>query len=119
MLGSVLEHGRPLKLEPPHLEIGYPDGSFMLGQFQDGETRETIETLAGVYFDHPVTLRVVTLDAGHQDVPPSLAESRQVEETDRKRRLREDALNHPALKAVQEVFGGEIKAVIPIDKGFV
>jgi hypothetical protein len=35
------------------------------------------------------------------------------------RRLREDAMEHPALKAVQDVFHGKIKKVIPIDKGFV
>jgi hypothetical protein len=46
-------------------------------------------------------------------------ETRQDKETDRMRRLREDALEHPALKSVQEVFQGKIKKVIPIDKGFV
>jgi hypothetical protein len=35
------------------------------------------------------------------------------------RRLRDDALEHPALKSVQEIFDGKIKKVIPIDKGFV
>jgi hypothetical protein len=41
-------------------------------------------------------------------------------ETDRMRRLKDDALNHPALQSVQEIFAGsKIKKVIPIDKGFV
>ncbi len=119
MIGSVLEHGRPLKLEPPQLEIGYPEGSFMLEQFKDSETCRVIEELAGAYFDHPVTLKVTTMAAGESDAPRSLAETRQAQETDRMRRLKEDALNHPALKAVQDVFGGEVKKVIPIDKGFV
>jgi DNA polymerase-3 subunit gamma/tau len=66
-----------------------------------------------------VTLRVVALAPDRQDVPPSLLETRQSQESDRQRRLRENALNHPALKAVQEIFGGEVKNVIPIDKGFV
>ena len=119
MLGSVLEHGRPLNLEPPRLEIGYPKGSFMLEQFKDGESCQAIEELASVYFDHPVTLKVVTVDAQQAGSPQSLVETRHAEETDRMRRLKEDALNHPALKAVQDVFEGEIKKVIPIDKGFV
>jgi len=122
MLGSVLEHGRPLKLEPPQLEIGYAQGSFLLGHFQDSETVREVEALAAAYFDHPITLRVVTIDAakvGTPETPKSLVETRQEEETDRMRRLREDAMAHPALKSVQEIFGGEVKSITPIDKGFV
>jgi len=119
MVGSILEHGRPLRLEPPTLEIGYPEGSFHLAHFQEADNRQAVEALARLYFDHPVTLRVVALAPDRQDVPPSLLETRQSQESDRQRRLRENALNHPALKAVQEIFGGEVKNVIPIDKGFV
>ena len=119
MVGSILEHGRLLRLEPPALEIGYQEGSFHLAHFQDADNRQAVEAIARLYFDHPVMLRVVALTADRQDAPPSLAEARQAQESDRQRRLREDALNHPALKAVQEIFGGEVKNVIPIDKGFV
>ena len=119
MAGSVLEHGRPLRLDPPTLEVGYPEGSFHLAHFQDAANRQAVEAIARLYFDHPVTLRVVALQTEQQDLPPSLVEARQAEESDRQRRLRENALNHPALKAVQEIFGGEVKTVIPIDKGFV
>jgi DNA polymerase-3 subunit gamma/tau len=119
MLGSVLEHGRPLKLEPPVLEIGYPAGSFMISQLQEQENRRDLETLAEAYFGQPVNLRVTGIDAAQQDAPPSLVETRQARETDRMRRLREDAVSHPALKSVQEIFNGKIKKVIPIDKGFV
>jgi len=119
MVGSILEHGRPLRLEPPTLEIGYPEGSFHLAHFQEADNRQAVEAVARLYFDHPVTLRVVALAPDRQDVPPSLLEARQSQESDRQRRLRENALNHPALKAVQEIFGGEVKNVIPIDKGFV
>ena len=119
MVGSILEHGRPLRLEPPTLEIGYPEGSFHLAHFQEADNRQAVEAVARLYFDHPVTLRVVALAPDRQDVPPSLLETRQSQESDRQRRLRENALNHPALKAVQEIFGGEVKNVIPIDKGFV
>jgi len=120
MIGSILEHGRLLRLEPPALEIGYQEGSFHLAHFQDAGNRQAVEAVARLYFDHPVTLRVVALSPERgEDVPPSLVEERQAQESDRERRLRENALNHPALKAVQEIFGGEVKNVIPIDKGFV
>ena len=119
MLGSVLEHGRPLHYEPPQLVVGYQRGSFLLGQLQDADARKAIEDLAGHYSGRPISLQVVSLDDTPVEAPLSLAESRQAEETDRMRRLREDAMSHPALKAVQDVFGGQIKSVTPIDKGFV
>lgn len=119
IIGSILEHGRPLRLEPPALEIGYPEGSFHLAHFQDADNRQAVEAVARLYFDHPVTLRVVAVTPDRGNAPPSLVEERQALESDRQRRLKEDAMNHPALKAVQEIFGGEVKNVIPIDKGFV
>jgi DNA polymerase-3 subunit gamma/tau len=119
MLGSVMEHGRLLKLEPPILEIGYPKESFMISQLQEQEISQDLEVLATEYFGQPVKLRVSAIDVKQQDTPPSLVEVRQTRETDRTRRLREDAMAHPALKSVQDVFGGTIKKVIPIDKGFV
>jgi DNA polymerase-3 subunit gamma/tau len=119
MLGTVLEHGRPLKLEPPVLEIGYPQGSFMTGQLQEEDVRRDLEALAAEYFGAPVKLKISTVAAEEQDAPKSLIETRQEKETDRMRRLREDAMQHPALKTVQDVFHGEIRKVIPIDKGFV
>jgi DNA polymerase-3 subunit gamma/tau len=119
MLGSVLEHGRLLKLEPPVLEIGYPKESFMISQLQEQEISQDLEILAAAYFGQPIMLRVSAIDVKQLDTPPSLVEARHAKETDRMRRLREDAMEHPALKAVQSVFDGKIKKVIPIDKGFV
>lgn len=119
MLGSVLEHGRPLKLDPPLLEIGYPKGSFMTSQLQEEDVRSDLEALAAEYFASAIKLKISSVEAETLDAPKSLVETRQEKETDRMRRLREDAMEHPALKAVQEVFDGKIKKVIPIDKGFV
>jgi len=120
MLGSVLEHGRPLKMDPPALEIGYPKGSFMIGQLQEAEIGRDLEALASAYFGQPVTLKIMPVEGDHQHAPKSLVETRQEKETDRMRRLKDDALNHPALQSVQEIFAGsKIKKVIPIDKGFV
>ena len=119
MLGSVMEHGRLLKLAPPLLEIAYPKDSFMIGQLQEQEICQDLEALAAAYFGQPIKLRVSPIDTTHQDAPPSLVQTREAEETDRMRRLREDAMEHPALKAVQDIFDGRIKKVIPIDKGFV
>ena len=119
MLGSVLEHGRPLQLAPPMLEIGYPEGSFMTVQLQEQDVRSDLEALAAEYFGSTIKLKISTVETATHDAPKSLVETRQEKETDRMRRLREDAMEHPALKAVQDVFDGKITKVIPIDKGFV
>ena len=119
MLGSVMEHGRLLKLEPPILEIGYAKESFMISQLQEREISQDLEALATDYFGQSVKLRVTPIDVEQQNTPPSLVEDRKAKETDRMRRLREDAMEHPALKSVQNIFDGKIKKVIPIDKGFV
>jgi DNA polymerase-3 subunit gamma/tau len=63
-------------------------------------------------------IRISPLD-GPQKAVPSLLEERQAQESDRKKRLREDALAHPMVKATLTVFAGEVKEVKPIDKGFV
>ena len=120
MLGSVLEHGRLLKLEIPVIEIGYAKGSFMISQLQEPDISQDLEVLTTEFFGQPVKLRILAVDIEQQTAaPPSLVEEREAKETDRMRRLREDAMEHPALKSVQDIFKGEIKKVIPIDKGFV
>jgi DNA polymerase-3 subunit gamma/tau len=120
MLGSVLEHGRLLKLELPVIEIGYAKGSFMINQLQEQDISQDLEVLTTEYFGQPVKLRTLAVEIEQQKTaPPSLVEEREAKETDRMRRLREDAMDHPALKSVQDIFKGEIKKVIPIDKGFV
>lgn len=119
LLGSLLEHGRPLALEPPHIEIGYPKGSFMLVQLQESDNLQELTALAEGYFQQKMHLNFSELEEEQQDAPPSLVETREAKETDRMRRLREDAMQHPALKEVLEVFDGEIINVIPTDKGFV
>ena len=91
----------------------------MTGQLQEEDVRRDLEALAAEHFGAVVKLKIATVEAEEQDAPKSLVETRQEEETDRMRRLREDAMQHPALQAVQDVFHGKIKKVIPIDKGFV
>ena len=119
MVGSLLEHGSLLRQELPLLEIGFPAGSFHLEQLRDGETLAVLTDIAGEYYGQPVTIRVVPIEQGRHQAPPSLLEERQAKETDRRKRLREDALAHPMVQTAVKVFSGEIRDVLPIDKGFV
>jgi len=119
-IASMLEHASLLVLDLPKLEIGLPRRSFALGQMEDRDNQEVVNVLAAEYFGQPVKLQVTAVDPGDDKVlPPSIEQGRKEQESDRKKRLREDALNHEVIKSAQVIFGGEIKEVRPIDKGFV
>lgn len=119
LIASILEQASPLQLEPPRLEIGLPRGSFALGQLDDPELSEVLTRLASDYFGTPVKFRVKPLEAKDVKAKPSLQQERREQESDRQRRLRHDALEHPVIKSVQTIFGASVKDVRPIDKGFV
>ncbi|MBE0596150.1 MAG: DNA polymerase III subunit gamma/tau [Desulfuromonadales bacterium] len=119
LIASLLEHGSLLALELPRLEIGFPAASFHLEHIKEAAAQATLKELAEAYFGQPVNIKVVAVEGGAGGRPPSLLEERRVQESDRQRRLREDALAHPMIKAAQEIFGGEVLEIRPIDKGFV
>ena len=119
VIASILEQASPLDLELPLVQIGLPKGSFALTQLEDRDYFDALTRLAAEYFGCEVRLKVTTVEAGSGQAPPSLAAERQARESDRKRRLREDALGHPLVKAAEEIFGAQVEEVRPIDKGFV
>lgn len=118
MIASLLEHGSPLVIDPPRLELAFPAGSFHLEQIRDPETQAAFAELAQSYFGSPAAIRVTAAE-GRGKGPLSLQEEQRSQETDRRKRLREDALTHPMVRAVREIFGAEVKEVRPIDRGFV
>ncbi|NIQ93259.1 MAG: DNA polymerase III subunit gamma/tau, partial [Desulfuromonadales bacterium] len=78
-----------------------------------------LERLAGAYFGSQVRLETAYVDQSAAVAPPSLAEAKKADETDRAKRLRDDALNHPMVKTAIEIFEGDVQDVKPIDKGYV
>jgi len=117
-IASLLEHGSLLKLELPTIEVGFPQGSFHYEQMRDQETLEILKDLARDYYGDEVNF-LITSFAGKGSSPPSLAEEKKSRETDRKKRLREDALKHPMVVAALDIFKGEVGEVRPDDKGYV
>jgi len=116
-IGSILEHGRLVRFALPELEVGFVMGSFHLEQMKDAETAEIFQNLAEEFFRQPLKLGVVAVADDHGGrVPPSLAEERRSLETGRKEQLEQEAREHPVVKAAQEILGGEIVEIKPIDK---
>ena len=116
-IGSILEHGRPVRFELPDLEVGFAAGSFHLEQMKDAETAAIFQGLAEGFFQQSLNVRIVAVADDQGDrVPPSLAEERRSRETGRKEQLEKEARDHPVVKAAQEILGGEIVEIKPLDK---
>jgi len=114
-IASLLEQSSLLLLELPKLRIGMPGKFFGLA---DAEMRQSIEGLAEEYFGTKVLVEVEKVE-NQQTVPPSLHEERLQLETDRQKKLKENAEDHPMIKVALEIFGGNIEEIRPIDKGFI
>lgn len=114
-ISSLLEQSSLLLLELPRLRIGMPGRFFSLA---DGEMRQEIQDLAAEYFATAVKVEVEKVGNGDK-APLSLHDERAQQESDRQKKLRENAVEHPAVKSALNIFGGEIEDVKPIDKGFV
>ena len=114
-ISSLLEQSSLLLLELPQLKIGMQGSYFNLA---DSDMRQAIQTLAIEYFG--VDVKVVFEKVGNGDnAPLSLHEERAQRESDRQKKLRENAVEHPLVKSALDIFGGKIKDVKPIDKGFI
>jgi DNA polymerase-3 subunit gamma/tau len=112
---SLLEQSCLLLLELPRLRIGMPGKYFSLA---DSEMRQSLQELAAEYFGVDVKIDVEKVGNGDK-APLSLHEEREQQESDRKKKLRENAAEHPLVKSALDIFGGSIENIKPIDKGFV
>ncbi|MCD6526195.1 MAG: DNA polymerase III subunit gamma/tau [Desulfuromonas sp.] len=117
-LAAMLEHGSLLNMALPEMKIGFPAGSFLIAQLNDPSRRQRIEEIAQEAYGQKVTIVIETLGS-RNEAPMSLVEAEKKKESDRERRLRDDALTHPTVKKAVEIFSGEIESITPIDKGFV
>lgn len=116
-IGALLDNVSLLELAPPLLRLGATKGSFLLQQLKDKETQAKICELTQTLLGEKIAIKVEGLEA--REAPPSLQQNKQQLESDRSRRLREDAVNHPIVRKAVEIFAGEVVAVIPNDKGYV
>lgn len=103
-VASYLKPGRLLLLDPPQMRLGYPEGSFELQQLQDPENRSILESEGEKFFGRKLACSLVSqpVETFAEKPDPGLL---------KKQKLQEEALNHPAVKAVLKVFGGEAEEI--------
>lgn len=108
MIGSMLEHARPLIVESGLLELGFQANSFEFKTLNAPETLNELTSLARTHFGAETVVRLKTMNGEGESLPLSLAEKKSREEAERVRSLEETARTHPAVQAALEVFGGTI-----------
>ena len=86
---SLLEQSCLLLLELPRLRIGMPGKYFSLA---DSEMRQSLQELAAEYFGVDVRIEVEKVGNGDK-APLSLHEEREQQESDRRKKLRENETN--------------------------
>jgi DNA polymerase-3 subunit gamma/tau len=110
-LGSVLEHGSPLKQEKGLIEIGFPAGSYYLTAAKDAEFIADVQRLAGSFSGGETTIRVKPIETGVSETPLSLAEKKKCDAEQHREELKREVENHPLIIEAMRVFGGDISEI--------
>lgn len=110
-LGSILEHGSPLKQESGLIEIGFPAGSYYLTAAQDAEFIADIQKLACSFAGGNTVIRVKSIEIGLADAPLSLAEKKKSDAEHHLEELKHEVESHPVIKEAERVFGCSITDV--------
>jgi DNA polymerase-3 subunit gamma/tau len=113
-LWAKIEPGKLLGFGEGTLRVGFPKGYLFLDFFDEKPQQEKIEEMAREFFRRPVTLIVETVENGPGEMN-GLA--RNGSNQNRANHVRREALNHPMLQKVMDVFeGAEVQEVIVKEK---
>jgi len=105
-LFAALEGGRIAARDGEHLRVAVPQ-RFSARRLED--RREALEAVCTQFFGHPMRLEIEVEGAGaHGSGPGTELDAESI------RRLRQKALEHPAVNAAIEIFGGEIAEIRPL-----
>lgn len=107
-IGSILEHGSPLKQEKGLIEIGFPSDSYYLTAAQDAEFISDVQSLAAGYNGTETAVRIKPIMSNADNTPLSLAEKKKFEQQQRMEELKLEVENHPVIKEAQRVFGSSV-----------
>ena len=111
VLGSVLEHGSPLKQEQGSMEIGFPAGSYYLSSIQDGISIVEIQDLAQAFCGQKTVFRVTSITPETGAAPLSVLEKKKSEHEQRQEELKQEVASHPVINEALRVFGGAITEI--------
>jgi DNA polymerase-3 subunit gamma/tau len=107
-IGSVLEHGSPLKLEPGVMEIGFPSNSYYLTSAQDPDSVKEVQNLAREFSGTATSVKIRAIVPETGDSPQSLAEKKKHDQEQRRENLKREVAEHPLINKALSLFGGTI-----------
>lgn len=107
-IGSILEHGSPLKQESGLIEIGFPGDSYYLTAAQDAEFVADVQSLAKEFSGGDPVVRVKSIVSSAENAPLSLAEKKKSDQQQRMAELKLEVQSHPVVKEAERVFGSRI-----------
>jgi DNA polymerase-3 subunit gamma/tau len=110
-LGSILEHGSPLKQENSLMEIGFPAGSYYLTSAQDAGFTAEVQQLASQFAGVETSIRVKSISSDSVDTPVSMVEKKKSDHESRMDELRLEVQEHPVIIEAKRVFGASITDV--------
>lgn len=113
-LGSVLEHGSPLKQDPGLIEIGFPADSYYLTAGLDTEFISDVQKLATEFLSANTIVKVKSIEKTGTEVPRSLVEKKKCDAERQMKELNDEVKNHPLIKEASLVFNAIITEVSKI-----
>jgi DNA polymerase-3 subunit gamma/tau len=110
-LGSVLEHGSPMKIEPALMEIGFPADTYYLTSAQDADSIKEIQELAKEFSGIATTVKIKQIIPETGDLPLSLSEKKKSDREHRIESLKQEVAAHPVINEALRLFGGTITEI--------
>ena len=107
-IGSFLELGTLVSIEPDRVVIGYPKSASVARWRTDKlENRALVAKVCAQVAGRPMNVRVIELTEA-QAAKPSIAQQRAKRKQEEDQGLLEEVRAHPLVKQAQELFGGEV-----------
>jgi len=110
-IGSILEHLVCVKLAGDELDIGGKKGEWYMEFLGEREKMVELVSLVAEFFSREMKVRLVELDAKERTDNTNLIEKKERKESDLARKIRKEALEHPAIQGAIETFQGEVENV--------
>jgi DNA polymerase-3 subunit gamma/tau len=109
---SKIEPGQFLGYEERIFRIGFPEGYLFLEYFKEKEQKDRLTDIAREFFREDVTVKIESLKSGNPG-SGNQETGNTATQNNRAGDIRREALNHPILQKVMDVFeGAEVREVI-------
>lgn len=107
-LAGIFALAKPLRVDEAEIVLGFDEGSYELDQAR--ERADELARFASSRRGAPVRVRVEAARAA-APAPPSVAQVEQARRDADRERRKQEALDHPAVRAAVEMLGGDVREV--------